>query len=96
MSWAEILLGLLTGSVFLTAIIGGCLVIHGTIKKTKWGINFAGVKCPQCGDKLHPPYGLTWYGGWTKETLWAICKCLKCGIITDNWGRQIGKVKQEQ
>ncbi len=95
MSGAEIKLGVIFAIILLTSLIGGALVIHGTINKTKWGINFKGVKCPKCRKKLYAPIKKNWAGGYSKESLWAICTCAKCGIVTDNWGRQIGSFKVE-
>ncbi|MGL5838537.1 MAG: hypothetical protein ACRCY3_08570 [Sphingorhabdus sp.] len=89
MSWAEIALAAMVGAIFVWAITGGILVIHGTIFKTRWGVNHKGTYCPKCGAKLSPPLQKTWWGAWTKDSYWANCTCFTCKIKVDLWGRQI-------
>jgi hypothetical protein len=96
MSWAEILLYLLAGFPFLIMIVGGGLVIRGTIKKTKWGVNFAGVKCPECGETLHNYKRLNWFGVYVSDGIGERFNCAKCCIVTDKWGRKTAVFKKER
>ncbi len=72
----------IVGAVAL--VIGLVLVVHGTITKTKWGINLSPPKnCPTCNEKLpmaRPPKG-------SQEALWGGWSCQACATKLDKWGR---------
>ena len=80
--------------VSLAVILG--VIIHGTRKQTKWGINLK-VKdmcCPRCGEKMpflgiRKPTSLqqSFWGGWT---------CPKCGCEIDKWGREGEKLNKKE
>ena len=67
------------------ALVGAALVIHGTVAKTRWGINLRPPKtCPKCGVALRAhrepkSHNQFLWGGWT---------CSACGAEMDKWGRQ--------
>lgn len=68
------------GIVLLGAV---ALVIHGTIFKTRFGINLGACECAECGTPIpsvvripKTPWQTIW-GGWT---------CEKCGLELDKWG----------
>ncbi len=66
------------------AILAG-LVIHGTIVKNKWGINFQRVVCPNCGQeipRIRPPAS-------GSEAMWGGFTCPNCQCRMDKWGRRI-------
>jgi hypothetical protein len=71
--------------VLLALIVFVALIVHGTIKKTDWGLNFRQVSCPRCGTALQAirsPRSL-------REALWGGGTCPKCGCEMDKWGREI-------
>jgi len=63
------------------------ILIRGTVKKTKFGVNLDRSACPNCGEPM-PAFRKpansrqAFWGGWT---------CAKCGTELDKWGRQAGK-----
>jgi hypothetical protein len=66
-------------------LVGAGLVVHGTVVKNRWGINFQRPKCPRCGELprlfRHPrTLSQALFGGWT---------CRNCGCEFDCWGREI-------
>jgi len=66
--------------------LGVLLVTHGTIFKTRWGINTATqIECPGC-RKMHgqirTPRNL-------RQTLWGGFTCPQCGTEDDKWNRPI-------
>ena len=73
-------------------IIGGVLgagvllVIHGTIFKTRWGINAAvRIECPGC----HALHGQIRTPGNLRQLLWGAFTCSRCGLEVDKWNRPI-------
>ncbi len=92
----EIILVIIPGLIILGSLFAGALVTHGTIKKTKWGINFARVQCPECRDTLHHFKRLNWFGVWTTDGLGGRCNCQKCCLVVDKWGRKIATFKKER
>jgi hypothetical protein len=62
------------------------LVVYGTFKKNRWGINLERVGCPGCGNTRFPtirrPTSL-------RQALWGGKTCPVCGTEIDKWGRQI-------
>jgi hypothetical protein len=75
--------------ILLAFFSGGVLVIlHGTLKKTKWGINFHPSKiCPICGTPfpkfLRRPQN-------SAQALWGGNTCSNCEAHFDKWGHYIG------
>ncbi len=68
--------------------VGMLLVIHGTIFKTRWGINTARQsECPSC----HKTYGQIRIPRNLRQTLWGGFTCDQCGVETDKWNRPISK-----
>lgn len=65
--------------------LGLVLVILGTIRKTRWGINLESVNCSRCGSsmpKIRKPTSLS-------QALWGGVTCTRCGCNTDKWGREV-------
>lgn len=70
--------------------VGTCmivLVIHGTVSKTRWGINFwwSG-ECPSCHshrNMIRIPRNL-------RQFLWGGGTCGHCGLEVDKWNRPVG------
>jgi hypothetical protein len=66
--------------------IGMILVIHGTIFKTRWGINSASeFECPRC-HKVHPT---TRQPANQRQSLWGGLTCDACGLEVDKWNRPL-------
>jgi hypothetical protein len=62
------------------------LVIYGTIRKNRWGINLEAVSCPRCKQimpHVRAPRSMS-------ETMWGGGTCERCGCEMDEWGREIG------
>jgi hypothetical protein len=71
--------------IFAVLAIGAVLVIHGTLAKNRWGINFESVACPRCGTpapRRRVPQSL-------REELWGGWTCRNCGVRVDKWGREL-------
>jgi ribosomal protein S27AE len=66
-------------------VLGGCLVAYGTIAKTRWGVNFRRVSCPNCGAQM-PRVRVPASGS---QALWGGAMCPKCGCEMDKWGRRL-------
>ena len=66
-------------------IVGGCLVAYGTVAKTRWGINFRRLSCPNCGAQM--PLVRVPVSG--RQAMWGGVVCPKCGCEMDKWGRQL-------
>jgi hypothetical protein len=66
--------------------VGMILVIHGTIFKTRWGINTAmQIECPGCHkmrSHIRTPRSL-------HQALWGGSTCDQCGLEVDKWNRPI-------
>jgi hypothetical protein len=62
---------------------GLLLVVYGTFAKTKWGVNFRRVACPQCGTeqgRLRAPAS-------GRQAMWGGHTCSNCRCEMDKWGR---------
>ena len=71
--------------LFLT--MGTILIVVGTIKKNKWGINLNTPICTKCKNKLtyiRKPKSL-------QQALWGGHTCEKCNVDIDKWGREVKK-----
>lgn len=65
------------------------VIIVGTLRKTRWGINPRGPRtCPGC-ERAH--MGVFRKPASLGEALWGGRTCDKCGTRVDKWGRAIGK-----
>ena len=90
----DLLLGLLipdrvlnvTFAVVATGmLIGLVLLVYGTIKRNRWGVNFEQVNCPRCQTpvpRVRKPKS-------RREMLWGGATCGKCGCEMDKWGNPI-------
>jgi hypothetical protein len=68
--------------------VGILLVIHGTLFKTRWGINTAAqFECPGC-HKMHGQIGIPCN---VQQTLWGGLTYDQCGLETAKWNRPISK-----
>lgn len=70
---------------FTGLAIGFVLVVVGTMRKNRWGVNIEPLACPQCGQSLarvRVPRSL-------KQSLWGGLTCDKCGVEVDKWGRML-------
>jgi len=68
--------------------VGIILVIHGTIFKTRWGINTATeMECPGC----HRMHGQIRIPRNLRQMLWGGFTCGQCGFEVDKWNRPISK-----
>ena len=79
------LMEMLSYLIVLVLLVLGILVIHGTITKNRWGINFKRVICPGCKEVMprirKPASG--------NQAMWGGMTCPKCGTEMDKWGRKI-------
>jgi hypothetical protein len=74
-------IGVLSFVVFL----GGILVIVGTVRRNRWGINTAPVNCPRCKQpmsQVRKPKSLS-------QFMWGGGTCGNCGCEMDKWGRAL-------
>jgi hypothetical protein len=82
----EIILALALFLIFLIILaLGLVVVVLGTLKKGKMGINLAKTGCAQCGEPMpaiRKPANL-------RQALWGGWTCKQCGTENDKWGRQI-------
>jgi len=66
--------------------VGMLLVIHGTIFKTRWGINTeTQIECPGCHKlrgQIRTPRNL-------RQALWGGGTCDRCGLEVDKWNRPV-------
>jgi hypothetical protein len=67
-------------------VVGLLLIIHGTVFKTRWGINAGDTfECPSC-HKIHSqiraPRNF-------RQALWGGFTCDQCGLEADKWNRPI-------
>ncbi len=80
-----LLLGVMC-AVPLAALVGLVLVVQGTAKKTKLGVNLSPANaCPGCGRALpavRRPKSL-------RQALWGGWTCEGCGLELDKWGRRV-------
>jgi hypothetical protein len=66
-------------------VVGGGLVIYGTIVKNRWGVNFRRLSCPNCGAQMpqvRAPNSRS-------QFLWGGVTCPQCGCEMDKWGRRL-------
>lgn len=72
----------LLGALLVAGIV---FLAHGSVAKTKWGINLEQPACPRCQaamPSVRAPRSL-------KQALWGGSKCASCGCEMDKWGREI-------
>jgi hypothetical protein len=65
--------------------VGVVLVVSGTVRRNRWGINLESVNCPRCEQQIpqvRMPVSLS-------QTLWGGATCERCGCEVDKWGREI-------
>jgi hypothetical protein len=72
-------------SVFIVPfiLVGGLLIVFGTVTKNQWGINTKPANCPACGcpvPQVRQPKSI-------RQALWGGWRCEKCGCEMDKWGR---------
>ena len=66
--------------------VGVLLVVHGTIFRTRWGINTSSpIECPGC-RKLH---GQLRAPRSMRQAMWGGYTCDQCGFEVDKWNRPI-------
>lgn len=73
-------------AVIFVGGIGAALVINGTFKQNRWGLNPFPISCPSCGavqPRVRMPTSL-------RQMLWGGQTCKVCGTEMDKWGRPIG------
>jgi hypothetical protein len=71
--------------VLLCAVV----VVLGTIRKTKWGINPVGsLECPRC----HTVQGAIRLPRSMRAALWGGYTCHHCGTEVDKWNRPVSGV----
>ena len=68
------------------AVVLFAVIIIGTVRRNRWGINFASVSCPNCGTPV-PRFGRPSSG---KRAAWGGWVCSNCGTEMDKWGRATG------
>ncbi|WP_260703859.1 hypothetical protein [Edaphobacter flagellatus] len=74
--------------VMLCVLVAGLvLLVRGTVKKSKWGINIQAVACPRCHAALPQIRKPTSF----KQAMWGGSSCQSCGAELDKWGREIGR-----
>lgn len=69
----------------LVVLLLPLLVIYGSLKKNRWGINPKAAVCPACGSELprvRKPASL-------RQALWGGYTCKVCGTEIDKWGRVV-------
>jgi hypothetical protein len=74
-------IGFLVTAVLL--FVFAVVIVHGTMVKNNWGLNFKPVSCPRCRAPLRSlriPRTL-------RQMLWGGATCPKCGCEVDKWGR---------
>lgn len=77
------ILTIIAVGIFAILAVGCVLVIAGTFRKNKWGINTARITCPSCGapiSRVRAPKTIA-------QALWGGATCAKCGVEVDKWGR---------
>jgi hypothetical protein len=80
----------MTSLLIISGVLGAgiLLVIHGTIFKTRWGVNTATeAECPGC----HKMHGQIRIPRNLRQTLWGGFTCDECGLETDKWNRPISE-----
>jgi hypothetical protein len=72
-------------AIFSVLGVGVVLVIYGTIRNNRWGINLEPANCPRCKQsvpQVRKPVSLS-------QALWGGGTCQRCGCEIDKWGREI-------
>jgi hypothetical protein len=73
--------------LFAIFSLGCVLVVLGTFRKNRWGINTAQLTCPNCGNALgHVRMPKT-----MAQFLWGGATCSRCGVEVDKWGRSVNQ-----
>jgi len=73
--------------LFVILAIGCALVVFGTFRKNRWGVNTAQLTCPNCGNHLshvRAPKSMD-------QILWGGATCSRCGTEVDKWGRTVNR-----
>jgi len=69
-------------------LVSAALIVHGTIYKTRWGINFiSSIECPGC----HLVRGIFRMPRNLRQFLWGGGTCPHCGLEVDKWQRPISQ-----
>ena len=77
MDWIPMLI---YGATFVVVVMG---FVYASRGKTRWGINFSRVSCPNCGaaqPAVRTPKN-------RQEVMWGGYTCAQCGTKMDKWGR---------
>ena len=72
---------------FAGLVVLAALVVLGTKRRGKMGINFSRPACPRCGTQMplfRKPTSV-------RQTLWGGWTCPDCGCEIDKWGKEIPK-----
>jgi len=73
-------------------LIGFVLVVVGTLRKNRWGVNTAQLTCPNCGGRLlnrvRAPKTIS-------QALWGGSTCNGCGLDLDKWGRPVNRPRAQ-
>ena len=73
--------------LFAIFSLGSVLVVLGTFRKNRWGINTAQLTCPNCGNAL----GYARTPKTMAQFLWGGSTCSRCGVEVDKWGRTVNR-----
>jgi len=81
-----IILGLAVLAGIAVIVLGTLLVVFGTMRKSRWGINpVSSIECPGChrvGGPIRRPRNV-------RQFLWGGGTCPHCGLEVDKWNRPI-------
>jgi hypothetical protein len=71
--------------ISLAIVVGGGVLVIGTLRRGRWGINVKSVHCPSCvtpmSARRQPVFrSQMLFGGWM---------CPHCGTKMDKWGRDL-------
>jgi hypothetical protein len=70
------------------AVLGAALLVVGTWRRNRWGLNLAAMRCPSCSSSLP-----SWRGPRTRQqALWGGWVCSTCLTVVDKWGREASQV----
>ena len=73
------------GLPFFVLFVGLMLVVIGTVRRNRWGINLERVSCPRCQQpmpQVRKPKSVS-------QFLWGGGTCERCGCKMDKWGREL-------
>lgn len=83
----ELLIILVVASLPIAGVVLMILLIRGTARETKMGVNFTPPSmCPKCNAPLpaiRAPKNV-------RQMLWGGWTCSGCGVELDKWGRPVG------